>query len=253
MNNMGEGLETYIKNAFANTLKETDETVRLEKISNTFSYTGNKTNPPDMMLWGGDAIEVKKIESASTSLQLNSSHPKSKLLVTNSKINKTCRECEQWQEKDLIYSIGYVKDKQLRSLWMVYGDCYAADAEIYQKVEDKIKNSFNSLEHLEINTSTNELSGIKNVDPLNITYLRIRGMWIIENPTKVYNYLYDYDKGAKFQLIALMRTNKYKTFPIENRQELEQLNDLKIKDVKIQNPNNPANLIDAKLIIFKVV
>jgi hypothetical protein len=253
MNNTGEGLEEYIKNAFANTLEETDKILRLTKISQTFSYTGNTTNPPDMMLWAGDAIEVKKIESTNTSLQLNSSYPKSKLLVTNSKINKTCRECEEWDEKDLIYSIGYVKDKQLRSLWMVYGDCYAADAETYQKVEDKIKDSLNCLEDLEINTSTNELSGIKNVDPLKITYLRIRGMWIIENPNKVYNYLYHYDKDAKFQLIALMRTSKYKNFSIENRQELEQLDDLKIKNIQIQNPNNPANLIDAKLIIFKVV
>ncbi len=121
MNNMGEGLETYVKNAFANTFKETDENITLKKISQTFSYSGNKTNPPDMMLWGGDAIEVKKIESGNSSLQLNSSHPKSKLFVTNPKINKACRECEPWHEKDLIYSIGYVKKKQLNSLWMVYG------------------------------------------------------------------------------------------------------------------------------------
>jgi hypothetical protein len=253
MNNMGEGLEIYIKNAFANSLQEKDEIVRLEKISQTFSYTGNKTNPPDMMLWNGDAIEVKKIESANSNLQLNSSHPKSKLLITNTKINKACRECEQWSEKDLIYSIGYIKSKALKSLWMVYGDCYAADIEIYQKVEDKIKESINSLEDIEINTDTNELSGIKNVDPLNITFLRVRGMWIIENPIKVYNYLYDYDKKAKFQLIVLMRESKYETFSQSDRRTIETLDSLNIKNIKIKNPNNPANLIDAKLINFKVV
>lgn len=250
--NMGDGLENFIKNAFADTLNETNEQIKLEKISKTFSYTGNKTNPPDMMLWNGDAIEVKKIESANTSLQLNSSHPKSKLLTHNSKINKTCRECEKWNEKDLIYSIGYVENKKLQSLWLVYGDCYAADFETYQKVEDSITTSIDSLGNLEINHDTNELSGIRNVDPLNITYLRIRGMWIIENPNKVYNYIYQYDKNASFQLICLMQKSKYDSFPIEDLKLLKTNNKIVIQDVKIKNPNNPANLLDAKLVIFKV-
>lgn len=254
MNNMGEGLENYIKNAFANTLQEKDKQLQKTEINKTFSYIGNKNNPPDMMLKDGDAIEVKKIESANANLQLNSSHPKSKLLATNNKISKHCRKCEDWQEKDLIYSIGYVQSKQLKSLWMVYGDCYAADAQTYQKVEDTIKESINSLnEDLEINTDTNELSGIKNVDPLNITYLRVRGMWIIENPMKVYNDLYHYDQEAKFQLIVLMRKSKYETFSKSDHQAIEQLDGLNIKDIKIEDPNNPANLIDAKLITFKVV
>jgi hypothetical protein len=252
MNNMGDGLEVYIKNIFANTINEIDENKKLKKISETFSYTGNKTNPPDMMLWDGDAIEVKKIESANTTLQLNSSHPKSKLLKSNTKINQTCRECEEWNQKDLIYTIGYVKSKKLNSLWMVYGDCYAADEETYQKVEDKITASIKHLDDLEINYQTNELSGIKNVDPLNITYLRIRGMWIIENPSKVYDYIYKYDKNLEFQLVSLMRCSKYNSFPKEDIEKIEQNSSISISNVKIKNPNNPANLIDAKLLVFRV-
>lgn len=252
MNNMGEGLEAYIKNIFADTINETDEKKKLEKISQTFSYTGNKTNPPDMMLWNGDAIEVKKIESSSSSLQLNSSHPKSKLLNTNEKINHTCKKCEPWVEKDLIYTIGYIRAKKLNSLWMVYGDCYAADKDTYEKVENEITTSIDSLDGLEINHDTNELSGIKNVDPLNITYLRVRGMWIIENPNKVYNYLYEYDKNATFQLVCLMKKSKYESFPTEDITNIEQMENIIIDDVKIKNPNNPANLIDAKLLVFKV-
>ena len=253
MNSMGEGLEAYIKDIFANTIDETDESKKLEKISKTFSYTGNKTNPPDMMLWGSDAIEVKKIESSNTSLQLNSSHPKSKLLSTNSKINQTCRGCEEWEEKDLIYTIGYVKKRRLNSLWMVYGECYAADEGTYTKVEDEITSSINAALNLEINRDTNELSGVKNVDPLNITYLRVRGMWIIENPSKVFRYLYEYDKDVKFQLIALMKSSKYDSFSNEDKVSLEANKDITIQDVKIKNPNNPANLIDSKLLVFKVL
>jgi hypothetical protein len=253
MNSMGEGLESYIKDIFADTIGEMDEGKKLQKISETFSYTGNKTNPPDMMLKNGDAIEVKKIESESTNLQLNSSHPKSKLLISNPKINQTCRDCEDWSEKDLIYVIGYLKKKKLNSMWMVYGDCYAADEETYAKVEDEIKESINSIGDLEINRDTFELSGVKNVDPLNITYLRVRGMWIIENPSKVFRYLYEYDKDVKFQLIALMKSSKYDSFSNEDKLSLEANKDITIQDVKIKNPNNPANLIDSKLLVFKVL
>jgi len=128
MNNMGEGLENYIKYIFADVLHEKDPKIKKDKINQTFSYTGNKNNPPDMILKGGDAIEVKKTESPFSNLQLNSSHPKAKLHCDNPKISKACKECEIWQEKDLIYTIGYVKEKKLLSLWMVYGDCYAAAA-----------------------------------------------------------------------------------------------------------------------------
>ncbi len=252
MNNMGEGLEAYIKNAFADTLHETDKIKLNEKISQTFSYTGNKTNPPDMMLYKSDAIEVKKIESPNTSLQLNSSYPKSKLHIKNAKINQTCRECEDWEEKDLLYTIGYTKNKKLLSLWMLYGDCYAADFDTYQKVENKITDSINAITDLEINTKTNELSGVKNIDPLGITYLRVRGMWIIENPNKVFEYLYKYDKKSNFQLITLMKKTKYQSMPEIDKNQLESMDTIIIKNIKLKNPNNPANLIDAKLLVFKV-
>jgi len=253
MNNMGEGLEAYIKNAFADTFTSESENQKLEKINQVFSYTGNKNNPPDMMLLGGDAIEVKKIESLKSNLQLNSSHPKSKLLASNPKISNACRECEDWVEKDLIYTIGHVKTKQLCSLWMVYGDCYAASDETYTKVENNIKDSINLLGDLEVNETTNELSGIKNVDPLNITYLRVRGMWIIENPSKVFEYIYQHSQNDKFQLVTLMKKSKFDSFSSESKSILNGVNNLEIKDIKIKNPNNPANLIEAVLITYKVL
>lgn len=36
-------------------------------------------------------------------------------------------------------------------------------------------------------TDTRELGKLNKVDPLGITYLRIRGMWGIENPFQVFN------------------------------------------------------------------
>ena len=48
------------------------------------------------MIKGGDAIEVKKTESANTSLALNSSYPKSHLTSANPMITNECRTCEEW-------------------------------------------------------------------------------------------------------------------------------------------------------------
>ena len=105
INNMGEALENYIKDLFASTLNITDEQSRILRFSDVFSYFGNQNNPPDMMIRGGDAIEVKKIEKKGASLSLNSSYPKAKFFSNDPKIKATCRNCENWQEKDMLYNI----------------------------------------------------------------------------------------------------------------------------------------------------
>lgn len=51
--NVGKGLETFIKDAFSNSFNEIDKSYFH---SNYFSYVGNANNPPDSMLKGGDAI-----------------------------------------------------------------------------------------------------------------------------------------------------------------------------------------------------
>lgn len=74
-NNIGEALETFIKDAFAGTITEIDEQRKLQKYTEVFSWLGNQNHPPDIMIRGGDAIEVKKTQSANSDLALNSSYP----------------------------------------------------------------------------------------------------------------------------------------------------------------------------------
>ncbi|MFA6145287.1 MAG: NgoPII family restriction endonuclease [Sulfuricurvum sp.] len=108
-NNMGDGLEEYIKNIFANTINETNEQKRLETFSHVYSYHGNKNNPPDLILKNSDAIEIKKLESYNTAIALNSSYPKAKLFSNSTMITTACRGCEaNWIEKDMLYVIGNV-------------------------------------------------------------------------------------------------------------------------------------------------
>jgi len=44
-NNMGEGLEAYIKDIFVSTTHETNEQIKLEKLARIYSYQCNKNNP----------------------------------------------------------------------------------------------------------------------------------------------------------------------------------------------------------------
>lgn len=253
--NVGDGLEIFVKNAFSNNLTTVDEKTQLENYENTFSYEGSQTRPPDLMIKGGDSIEVKKTESISSELQLNSSHPKAKLLSNSHLINKHCRTCEAWVEKDIIYAIGHVpkSSKTLSSLWFIYGSIYAADEDVYTDLKNTITESLQNTP--EINFSeTKELGRVNFVDPLKITNMRIRGMWLLQPPVKVYDYIYKYQSNLKFQLVAIIPTDKYDSFPISSRNKIEKADNdnLKIENVRVKNPNNPVQLIDCKLITIKV-
>ncbi|HZK10770.1 MAG TPA: NgoPII family restriction endonuclease [Atribacterota bacterium] len=254
INAVGEQLEFYIKDAIANSLKlpqDEKETV----YAKVFSYLGNQNNPPDMIIKNSDAFEVKKIESPRSSLALNSSPPKNKLLSSDIRITNICRNCEAnvWTEKDLFYVIGHAIKGKIKYLFFMHGRCYAADHIIYDKIHSPIKEEVDLIiDSLGFEKGrTVEIGKVKRVDPLGITELRIRGMWQIQNPLMVYKNFCKIEDNDKFHLFALMRKDKFDTFPEDDSKNLEANKDISVKDIKIKDPNNPAKMIEAKLISFK--
>lgn len=90
------------------------------------------------------------------------------------------------------------------------------------------------------------------MDHLGISDLRVRGMWLIESPFKYFKYLYDdaHDEHS-FRLMAIIPETKYNGF--ENRDEFEETckyNGVQITDEKLENPQNPAELINCKVIKY---
>ncbi|NDJ17725.1 NgoPII family restriction endonuclease [Myxacorys almedinensis] len=254
INAAGDALELFVKDIFAGILDNQNEDEKLATYERVYSYFGNASNPPDLMIIGGDAIEVKKLISDSASIALNSSYPSAKLFSDSLMITKTCRICEVWSERDLIYAIGSVNQEKLSSLWLVYGDCYAASREVYEKIKQKIAKGVSEIQGVEF-SATKELGRVNKVDPLGITNLRIRGMWQIDHPRKVYQYLNIPDqRNAALKVFALMREEKYLSFPFEDRRWLEtaETSNLTIADVKIKSPDNPVKRIPAKLISFQI-
>ena len=70
---------------------------------------------------------------------------------------------EEWSEKDLIYAIGSV-DSDLKRLWFIYGDCYAAEKRVYERLTDTLDKGIHEIPDVEFHT-TNELANVKKVDP----------------------------------------------------------------------------------------
>lgn len=246
----GDALEDYIKDIFAGTLKVTDAQTRDIRLSECFSYLGNTNNPPDIIIKSSDAIEVKKITKITSCLALNSSYPKAKLYADSHMINKACRECEEWDVKDMLYVVGVVKTGKLKNLMFVYGDDYCANKETYERVYNAVKKGVKNISGVTLGV-TKELGRINHIDPMGITYMRMRGMWHIENPFKVFSQYFT-NKDADFNFVAIINEDKYNTFA--NKGELEELvkkvDGLKITDTKIKDPNNLAKLKNAKVITY---
>jgi hypothetical protein len=252
INQVGEQLEFYVKDAVCGLFKSTKREDELAHSKGVFSYLGNQNNPPDFIIANGDAFEVKKIQNLKNTLALNNSPPKDRLHRDDPRITDYCRNRDggNWRSKEIFYVVGSAKEGKVKHLFFVHGRCYAAEKEIYEdkarKLKAGIENFFQS-QGWETR-KTNELGRINRMDPLGITNFRIRGMWEIENPIRVFSYIYKLDESKNFSLVALMTKEKYDSFPNEDRVALENNSRIISRTVSIKNPNNPAQLIEAQLI-----
>ncbi len=258
INSVGDALELFAKDIFADSVNIKEFHKKDEAHRQVFSWGGNVNNPPDFMIKGGDAVEVKKITSTKARIALNSSYPSAKLFSSNPLLLSECRNCEDWQEKDIIYFIGCINGKDtnqhLSSLWLVYGDCYAASKDCYERIKTTIVNGIRNIQGVEL-SPTNELARVNKVDPLGITNLRVRGMWDIAHPSTLYSHLNLTLNQKSFQMVVLMTASKYNSFPNADKEHIELLesqNEIKIRDIEIKSPNNTMQSILAKLFIYEI-
>ena len=153
---------------------------------------------------------------------------------------------------DFMYTVGVVSGNKLKHLCIIYGQDYCASDECYARIRKQIKEGSETIPLVSF-APTRELGRVNCVDPLGITYLRIRGMWHIENPWRVFDYVYERNFNAEFNFMCVINSEKWHR--LENRDKLIDLQKnypaLKIVDVKIKNPDNPCKLRDAKLIRYE--
>ena len=120
-NTLGEALEFFMRDSFTGTFNEKNAQAKKDAYDKNFSYLGNQNNPPDLIIKGGDALEIKKLSGTNFSdLALNSSYPKSKLYSDSPMITSACKTCEAWKEKDIIYAVGSASNQELKGLTFLY-------------------------------------------------------------------------------------------------------------------------------------
>lgn len=173
-------------------------------------------------------------------------------------ITKGCKNCENngdWV-KELVYCIGKVNNNIISDLFIVYGSLYTTDEEIYERIKMKIESGIQEIADVEF-TQTNELGKVKKVDPLGITDLRIRGMWSIYNPYKVYNYITKIKSskqcGKDYVIHALIPEDLLNAKDYTIIMELDNTyNNFFGYLVNVKNPNNPSKLIKCILIRIEI-
>lgn len=249
-NTAGDSLEGYIKDAFAGSMEAKNAVARELAWNKTFSYQGSANNPPDAMIWNGVAIETKKIGGYKGDLALNSSHPKSKLRRDDSKISEAAKLAEDWTERDIVYAIGTVKGGHLKRLWLIYGDCLAADSSYYARTEQILSKLINESSGLTL-ASTNEIANIRQIDPLNRSILRIRGMWSLKNPNNAFEDLTSLQSSTQFYV--LLRESAYQDLPEADRNRLESIkvSALQNRIINIPDPDDSSNQIEARFISYE--
>lgn len=252
LNAQGDMLETYIKDAFAGVSSNATSVDRNLLYSQTFAYLGNNSNPPDAMLKnGGDAIEMKKVQNMTSALALNSSHPHDVLHSNDTLLSNAARSCETWTKRDLIYAVGVVDNNIIRYVCLAYGNTFCADESIYLGLKHRLQSGITAIPAITF-SPTNELGRINTVDPLRLTYLRMRGMWHIETPIGYFKQFHTnrtlINLHNNFNLEVIVSADKFNSF--NNLQLLQNITGLMIEDINIPNPNNPAQLVPTKLISF---
>jgi len=150
-----------------------------------------------------------------------------------------------WKEKDLIYAVGHIQQNKIKVLTFVYGDCYVADTEHYKEIRHRLIDNIGKLNFPF--SHTKEIARINKLDPLGITNLRVRGMWTLKLPIKVFSNIMHPDLNL-VSVFALMKKEKYESFDSGIRGSVEK--ELNVKDIMIRNPNKPTVLMDVKLISF---
>ena len=246
-NTMGDALEFYIKDKLCSSKLLTEAKEKKKLYEQSFSWQGTQNHPPDIIIKKSDAIEVKKITGWTSTIALNSSQPKQKLRINNNMLTEACRTCESdWDEKDFAYIIGVVKKHYLRVLSIVYGDCYAAPEKVYEELTEDIKKSLKK--SVAASFETNELGRVNKVDPSEVTSLRIRGMWQIENPLTTFSDIMPFNKENKLNVFCLMSEEKYDSMPKKDRKLIEENDLIIVSTVKIPDPSEKNRKIKAKLI-----
>lgn len=269
-NAAGDSLEYFMKDMFSpgnEAAQHPTEETKQNVYRKYLSWTGNSSNFPDFIVRGGVGVEPKKVEGDSASnIALNSSYPKDYITPQTQNVPRVITE-DPWDRKEIVYAVGSLprvkkgapRPTKLSSLWMVYSNTYVANASTYQSVISDIREVLEGLPG-EMMQDSKELGRVYGIDPLKYTNLRVRGMYELKHPERVFGDLVkedikDFPQGVtKIYLVILKSDYEKLGQDVDLSDDYHNLDDfyaarrLKKKEVRVSDPNNSDGEID--VIIF---
>ena len=250
----------FVKNLFADSFGLTPHEQRARR-RETFSFVSRNAEIPDFMLNGGDAVEIKTVQLKSgeydpvkcSPIEFNTVYPRQKLFFDDPLVTNECCRAERWHEKDIVYVVGALKRRQLIHLCMIYGVDYCAGEKYYSGLNYELKNLLSKIRAVRF-PYTRELARIGTVDPTGATYLKLYGMWHVENPWSFFRNVYRTNSRASFSFMCII--NREKFYRLDNVRKLfawaKVCDGLRLAKVSIKNPDAPDTFRDALLVRYEI-
>lgn len=190
-NAAGDSLEYFIKDMFCTGAEKYQYDHEKDRVYNQFlSWSGDSSHFPDMIVAGGVGVEPKKVNNESeANIALNSSFPKDYIYPTTQNVPQLSEK--NWQKKPIIYAVGNLNTKKgidenkLFSLWLTYGNTFVADRNVYLSMVNEIRGAIRNASNADL-VDSKELARAKGIDYLKYTNLRVRGMYELRHPAKVF-------------------------------------------------------------------
>lgn len=253
-NKQGDSFEVFIKDMYCKTAMQYPYFEDKKKeYKNYLSWLGDSRHFPDMIIRGGEGVEVKKLSSFGN-LSLNSSFPKDYIYPNTQNLAAKIRS-DTWIKKNIVYATCNVPNKnntqnKCSTVWLAFGNTFVADEQVYLKMINGIKSGAKSANKQARFVKSQELARIRDVDLRKHTNLRVRGMWELINPEIIFaKYL------NKTNLIIPAGATKINMIVLDSDfQKMEQpdfsslinQNRLVITTIDIPDPNK-NNMLTAKL------
>lgn len=249
-NAAGDSLEYFIKDMFCTGASQYQYDSEKDEVYDKYlSWKGNSSNFPDFIVRGGVGVEPKKLNNKSYStIALNSSYPKDYIYPDSQNIPLDVDE-DSWLKKEIVYVVGNLSDtNKLISLWFFYGNTMIADRNVYLDLIDNIREAVKETNATLVQSK--ELARATGIDPLNLTNLRMRGMYELQHPHIAFNkYISraDIPNEASKIFLVILKEDYDSIVEKPNFDEYYSNGQLKSHEILIPNPNSPLENLEAIL------
>jgi len=159
-------------------------------------------------------------------------------------ITKKCRDAEAWTEKPFLLFVGQIDPtvKNISALWIIDGRCLSDNEEIYLSLLSKARAAMLLLG----SRGTKEIGQFANLDTRMRTVLRVRPMFSLLHPARIFNSIFIHQTTKQFALNVLLPESTYDSFTEEERRKLETAGKgAAINRLKIPDPTNTTSDVSA--------